>query len=141
MILQPRPWLNCAAGASSVDYFFLNVSKQNTEKQWLQGGWKENKIRNSRNHTGFVDTTMWIEIPNDEANNKFSKQVILAKYSIYVNDLYASEVGIQQPLKSLLSNSNYTGVNLQTNLLLRKGSIANTTATVMTQAGEFLPYV
>lgn len=37
---------------------------------------------------------MWIEIPNDEANNKFSKQVMLAKYSIYVNDLYASEVGI-----------------------------------------------
>lgn len=50
------------------------------------------EIDNSRNDIIFVDTVMWIEICSDEGNDTFSKQVLLAKYSIYGNVLHASEV-------------------------------------------------
>lgn len=50
-------------------------------------------MHNSRNYTVFVGTALWIEIPSGKANDKFSKQVLLATSSISVSVYMCLKLG------------------------------------------------
>lgn len=50
-------------------------------------------MHNSRNYTIFVGFALWIEIPSGKANDRFSKQVLLATSSISVNVYMCLKLG------------------------------------------------